>query len=234
MSHLLCSGSLGPRFASPYLTLPPSLLSFSSAFAICVRYCSFSAANRSLPPDGHARASLVAPPSSYHLLLPLSSSSFSSSSSSSSSRKQHAVKFIPLVESLILLYLSFCQGIRYVHLFYSCSFLFRFSPSLSLFFLLCPLLFMKRCNLWTRFICSTFSLFFSFHFSREASCNFLCNPSPLAFATSSYISPLAPFLCLRANVVERYLLASFSLLSLLLSFLITLSFASSSHVSLPR
>lgn len=127
-SSLLWFSRASFRLALPYLRLSCRSLPLS---AIYVRYCSFSAANRPLPPDGHARALLAAPPSSYHLLLPLSSSSFSSSSSS---RKQHAVKFIPLVESLILLYLSFCQGIRYVHLFYSCSFLFLFSPSLSLFF----------------------------------------------------------------------------------------------------
>lgn len=68
-----------------------AILSSSSAFAICPVLVFFRR-ERPLPPGGHARAPLAAPPSSFHLLPP-----------SSSSRRQHVPVFIsdPLTYTLV-------------------------------------------------------------------------------------------------------------------------------------
>lgn len=133
-SSLLWFSRASSHLALPCLTLPPPLLSFSSAFATYARYCSSSAANRPLPPDGYARASFAASPSSFTtyfflflLLLRLLRESNMSSLSRSSSL------------SLISLYLCFSQGIR-------CTFIyFIFAFFLSFTFSLCPLFFLKGC-----------------------------------------------------------------------------------------
>lgn len=138
-------------------------------------------------------------------------------------------KSLTCSSSLSLISISwFCPGYQ-MHIF-----CFILAPFL-LIFLLCPLFFAIGCCTWIRFTRSIFSLFRLVYFLLEAACNFLFNPSYLAFVTSSYIPVFCPLFmsssrCSRAD----NLLASFSPLPLIPSILITLSFAASSHVSLPR
>lgn len=222
MSHLLCSGSLGlsrlasPRLGSARLTWPsrPLLLPLS----LFTRYFSSSAA-RTTPTTWWSRSRAACCAS---FILPPASSFFVSFAKATRRR---------VYLRSIYLYSSFSRHIRRHarHLFCLCSL-----PFLSLcIFASSSFLHERMLRGFDLSTCSTFprsSCCFIFHEKLFASSFLILFVLPLPLPRASRL--LSPFSCPRADdAVERHPLASFPLLSFIPPILVTLSFASSSHVS---